>query len=151
MKIEELLNELQDIINEAKVLPLSGGKVIVDTEKILDVLDDIQDTLPMELRQAKNIVADRSQIVAEAKKEADDIIRIAEERKRSLVQQSEIIQEAKLQAGEMIADAKNKTAEMRKAANDYVDSIMKKVDDAISEQLAEMRKTRQSIKQSQRG
>lgn len=150
MKIEELINELQDVINEAKVLPLSGGKVVVDTEKVLDILDDIQDTLPLEVRQAKNIVADRGQIISEAKKEAEDIVRAAEERKKAMIKQSEIVHQATLQANEILADAKAKTAEMRKAANEYVDNMMRKADEALSEQLAELKKTRQNIKQSQR-
>ena len=85
MRVDELINELQDMIADAKTLPLSGGKVIVEAEKIYDILDEIQDTLPAEVRQAKNIVADRSQIIAEAKKEADDIIRAAEERKKAMI------------------------------------------------------------------
>ena len=71
MRVEELLNEIQDIMNEAKSVPLTGGKSLVDTEKVLDILDEINDTLPSEVRQAKNIVADRGQIIAEAKKEKE--------------------------------------------------------------------------------
>ena len=74
MRVEELLNEIQDMMNDAKSVPLTGGKALVDTEKVLDILDEINDTLPSEVRQAKNIVADRSQIIAEAKKEAEEII-----------------------------------------------------------------------------
>ena len=70
MRVEDLINELEDMMNDAKVLPLTGGKAVVDTEAVLDILDDIQDALPGEVRQAKSIVADRSQILAEAKKEA---------------------------------------------------------------------------------
>lgn len=150
MKVEELINELQDIMNEAKVLPLTGGKAVVDTEHVLDILDEISDALPMEVRQAKNIVADRGQIISEAKKEAEDIIRAAEERKKIMVNQSEIVRQATEQANLIINDAKSKTIEMRKAANEYVDEIMKRTDEAITTQLTELKKTRQSIKQSQR-
>lgn len=85
MRVEDLINELEDMMNDAKVLPLTGGKAVVDTEAVLDILDDIQDALPGEVRQAKSIVADRSQILAEAKKEAEEIIRAGEEKKKQLL------------------------------------------------------------------
>ena len=146
MRVDELITELQDMIADSKTLPLSGGKVIVEAEKIYDILDEIQDTLPAEVRQAKNIVADRSQIIAEAKKEAEDIIRAAEERKKQMIDQSEVMREARAEATELLNDVKAKAAEMRKAANDYVDNIMKRTDDAITAQLTELRKTRQNLR-----
>ena len=151
MRVDELITELQDLIADAKTLPLSGGKVIVEAEKIYDILDEIQDTLPAEVRQAKNIVADRGQIIAEAKKEAEDIIRGAEERKKQMIEQSEIMREAKAEAAELLNDVKVKAAEMRKAANDYVENIMKRTDDAITAQLTELRKTRQNLRITKKG
>jgi F0F1-type ATP synthase membrane subunit b/b' len=146
MRVDELISELQDLVADSKTLPLSGGKVIVDAEKIYDILDEIQDTLPAEVRQAKNIVADRGQIISEAKKEADDIIRAAEERKKQMIEQSEVMREAKAESTELINAAKAKSAEIRKAANDYVENIMKRTDDAITAQLTELRKTRQNLR-----
>lgn len=146
MRVDDLIVELQDLIADSKTLPLSGGKVIVEAEKVYDILDEIQDTLPAEVRQAKNIVADRSQIIAEAKKESDDIIRAAEERKKAMIDQSEIMRAAKAEAAELMNDVKAKTAEMRKAANDYVENLMKRTDDAITAQLTELRKTRQNLR-----
>ena len=146
MRVDELINELQDLVADAKSVPLTGGKVMVEAEKIYDILDEIQDTLPAEVRQAKNIVSDRSQIIAEAKKEAEDIIRAAEDRRKSLIDQSEIMRAAKAEANELLNEVKSKAAEMRKAANDYVENIMKKTDDAITAQLTELRKTRQNLR-----
>ena len=151
MRVDELISELQDLVADSKTLPLSGGKVIIDAEKIYDILDEIQDTLPAEVRQAKNIVADRSQIIAEAKKEADDIIRAAEERKKQMIEQSEVMREAKAESAELINAAKAKSAEIRKAANDYVENVMKRTDDAITAQLTELRKTRQNLRITKKG
>ncbi len=146
MRVDELIQELQDLVAGAKTMPLSGGKVIIEADKIYDILDEIQDTLPAEVRQAKNIVADRSQIIAEAKKESEDIIRGAEERKKAMIEQSEVMREAKAEAAELLNDAKGKASEIRKAANDYVENVMKRTDDAITAQLTELRKTRQNLR-----
>ena len=79
MRVDDLILELQDMVNDAKAFPLSREKkVLVSSDRILDILDEIEDTLPSEIRQAKNIVADREQILAEAKRGGEDIIRQAE-------------------------------------------------------------------------
>lgn len=150
MKVEDLVIELREYIEDAKVLPLSGGKCVVDVEHIKEILDDIEETLPQEVRQAKAIVADRSQIIADAKSEAESIVRSAEERKKGLVTQNEIVRQAQAEANEIITDAKAKAREMRKAVNEYVDEMMKRTDELLTQQVNEVKKTRQNIKASQR-
>lgn len=70
MKVEDLIIELREVIDDAKTLPLSGGKSVIDADHIKEILDDIEETLPQEVRQAKAIVADRAQIISDAKKRA---------------------------------------------------------------------------------
>lgn len=143
MRVEDLINELEDMMNDAKVLPLTGGKAVVDTEAVLDILDDIQDALPGEVRQAKSIVADRSQILAEAKKEAEEIIRAGEEKKKQLVAEDEITKQAQAQAADILSDAKKKSSEMKKAANGYVTDLMKRADETLTDLQTKSSKTRQ--------
>ena len=121
MKVEDLILQLQDVISAAKSMPFSGGKVMVSSDEIYDILDQIQDAMPAEVRQAKNIVADRKQILAEANRESENIIRSAEERKKAMLNQNELVREAQAKAKEIVDDAKQKSAEIRKAANVYVD------------------------------
>lgn len=82
MKVEDLIIELREVIDDAKTLPLSGGKSVIDADHIKEILDDIEETLPQEVRQAKAIVADRAQIISDAKKEGESILRSAEERRK---------------------------------------------------------------------
>ncbi len=150
MKVEDLLLELRETIEDAKVLPLSGGKSVIDVESLKELLDDIEDTLPQEVRQAKAIVADRQKIIADAKAEAESIIRSAEDKKKSLVTQNEIVRQAQAEANEIITDAKLKSRDMRKAANGYVDEMLRQADEMLTAQVNEIKKTRQNIKASQR-
>lgn len=145
-RVEELINELQGIMEEAKAVPLTGGKALIDTETVMDILDEIRDSLPSEVRQAKNIVADRGQIIAEARKEAEGIIRDAEQRREKLIEKEAVVIDAKNRATEIENATKAKLFEMKKAATDFVEDIMKKADEALAEQLTELRKTRQNIK-----
>lgn len=158
MRVDDLILELQDMVNNARVMPLSKDKkVLVSGERIFDILDEMEDTLPSEIRQAKNIVADREQIIAEAKSNGEEIIRQAEERRKVMVSEHEITHAAEAQAREIIADAKKKANDITKAANSYVDDIMKRTDEAvtacakdISAIGQDIRKTRQNFKQSKK-
>ena len=90
MNVSSLLDELDEMIDSAWNMPLSGGKALVDAERVREIVDKIRSSLPQEIRQAKAIVSDRSQIIADAKREAETVVRVAEERARVMVNQDEI-------------------------------------------------------------
>lgn len=148
--IEDLIDEMYDLLDKGWKMPLSAGKVFVDGEEVRQILDDIKEEIPSEVQKAKAIVADRAQILSEAQREAETIIRVAEEKAKAMVNQDEIVRQAQQKANELIAQAQQKFKEMRKASNDYVDDLMRRTDESLSENLAELRRTRQSIKTSQR-
>ena len=148
--VDELMEELYSVVERAWHLPLSGGKAMVDGNEVKLLLDELRDNLPQETRQARAIVADRNQIIADAKREAEGIVRGAEDRAKRMVAQDEITKQANEQANSMINQANNKSREIRKATSEYVDDLLRRTDDALAEGLAELRKTRQGIKASQR-
>ena len=148
--VDELMEELYSVVERAWHLPLSGGKAMVDGNEVKLLLDELRDNLPQETLQARAIVADRNQIIADAKREAEGIVRGAEDRAKRMVAQDEITKQAHEQANSMINQANNKSREIRKATSEYVDDLLRRTDDALAESLAELRKTRQGIKASQR-
>ena len=150
LNVEELIDELYDMVEKAWNLPLSRGRAMLDVEEVKEILDEIREALPQEIRQAKAIVADRSQIISDARREAETIVRVAEERARTLVNQDEIVRQAQQKANEMLAQAQARFREMRKASNEYIEDLMKRADEGLSSNLAELRKTRQNIKASLR-
>ena len=75
--VEDLIDELYDVLEKGWSLPLSGGKSFIDTEEARQILDEIREAIPAEVRKAKAIVADRAQIISEAQREAETIVRVA--------------------------------------------------------------------------
>lgn len=148
--IEDLIDEMYDVLDKGWKMPLSSGKVLVDSEEIRAILDDIRDVFPEEISQAKTIVAEHGQIINEAKREADNIISAAEERAKTLVAQQEIVHQAQQRANEMLGVAQQQARDTKRACNEYVEEIMRRTDESLSESLNELRKTRQNIKNSQR-
>lgn len=150
MSVDDLIDELYEMVDKAWSLPLSRGRAVLDGDEVKQVLDEIRANMPQEIRQAKAIVADRTQILDDARREAETVLRVAQERARTLVSQDEIVRQAQQKANELTSQTQAKTREMRKASNDYIDDLMKRTDDGLSQILAELRRTRQNIRASQR-
>lgn len=145
MKLEMLIDELQEIVDSAFALPLSGGKMVVNVERLKDIISEMKANIPQEIRQAKNIVADRTKILSDAKKEAENIVQVAEARAKELTDRHEITRNAQQSADDILSKANEEAEKIRSAANVYIENIMKKADDGLSENLAQLQKTRQSL------
>lgn len=150
MNVDDLIDELYDMVEKAWSLPLSRGRAVLDGEQVRQILDEIRETLPQEIHQAKAIVADRSQILADAKREAETTVRVAQERAKALIAQDAVTRESQQRASEIVSQAQAKSREMRRATNEYVDDLMKRTDEELTQLLAEARKIRQSIRASQK-
>ncbi len=143
MTLDELLEQFDEVLDSGIKIP--GKKTVVDIEKLRAVVDDIRLNIPSEIKQARGIVADRTEIITTAKREADGIIRSAEDRAKALVAEQEIVRLAQEKATEIIANAQSKCRDMRKAAQEFVDDIMKRADEGLTSNLAEIRKTRAAL------
>ncbi len=143
MTLDELLEQFDEVLDGGIKIP--GKKTVVDIEKLRAVVDDIRLNIPSEIKQARGIVADRTDIITTAKHEADGIIRSAEERAKEMVAKEEIVKLAQEKAAEIISNAQTKSREMRKAAQDFVDDIMRRADEGLTANLGEIRKTRASL------
>ena len=146
MNIEEVLDLLDELLDKSWGLPLSGGRCVVDAEKVRDFIDDIRINLPTEIKQAKAIVSDRSEILDAAHREAEGIIRKAEERAKALIAQEEIIKISQTKASEILAQTQMQSREIRQAAQSFSDDILRVTEEAIANSLSEVKQTRQALR-----
>jgi ABC-type transporter Mla subunit MlaD len=146
VSVEEILEKIEDMIDKAWSMPLSGGKCLVEADTLRDLLDDIRGNLPSEIRQAKAIVADRADIINTARQEAESIIRSAEERQRSMVSREEIVLQAQAKANEVLTKTQKRTKEMRKSAQDFTENLLKKTEETLAAQLVEIRQAKQAVR-----
>ena len=151
MKLEMLIDELQEVVDDAFTLPLSCGKTVVNTERLREIIEDMRTNIPADIKHAKAVAADRATILKKAKEEAETIVQNAEEKAQTMVNQSEIVRQAQQKASEIIYAANTQAAEIKKAAGNYVDNLMKKADEELSKSLADIKKTRQELKNYQQG
>ncbi len=140
--VESIITVLYDTIQDAKSLPLGADKCIIERDKVLDMLDEIIAQLPGELKQSRAIVESRNELIGQARREAETIIRQAQEKANQLVSEEAIYQEAKRQCQEMAMQTQVRMAELRKASNEYMDDALRRTEEAIAQSLSEVRDTR---------
>ena len=131
MEIFTLLETLEDILERSKSVPFTE-KAIVDKEEVLEIIKDIRLKLPDELKQAKWIKEERARILDEAQKEADGIVREAENRIISMIDEHEITRKAYEQKAEIIETANEMSTEITKGTKDYADGILEDLEKAIN-------------------
>ena len=148
MNVNELLDTIEDALEESAGMPLSGGKRIVDVEQIRDYLDEIRQNLPVELRQAQQIVNDRAQIVDSANAQAQAIVKKAEERARILVSDAEIVKAAQQRAAEITVAAQTEARTLRQTVTDYCESMLRTTEETMAENAAQVKNIRTSLRQN---
>ncbi len=140
--IEEIISALYDMIQDARAVPLAADKCFLERDKALDMLDEIIAQLPAELKQSRAIVESRNELIGQARREAESIVRKAQEEAERLVSQQAIYQEAKRQCVEMVEQTKAQIAGLRKASNQYMDDALARTEAAIAQSLEEIKDTR---------
>lgn len=140
--IEDIITSLYDMIQDARALPLGADKCILERDKVLDMLDEVIAQMPNELKQARTIVESRNELIGQARREAEGVIRQAQEKARQMVTQEAIYQEAKRKCQEMVQQTQEQIAQLRKVSNEYMDDALRRTEEAIAQSLGEVRDTR---------
>lgn len=148
MNIDELLDLMEETLEDATGLPFAGGKRVVDIDKLQDIIDEVRLNLPTEVRQARAIVNDRADIVADAKQEAEALVRKAEERARILVGEQEIVKAAQQRAAEIVGGAQTQAREMRTTVTEYCENMLRVTEEQLARNAAEVKTVRANLRQT---
>ena len=140
--VEELLDMLFDMVDEAKNVPLSSDKCMIERDRALDLIDDIRAQFPVELSEAKKLMASRADMIASAKREADLIKRQAEDRAKQILAEDELTAQARQRGNEMLRQAEERSRELRQAANAYCEDALRRTEEAVAEAYDEIKKSR---------
>ena len=139
---EDIIGALYDMIQDARSVPLNADKCMVERDKVLDMLDEIITQLPSELKQSRTIVESRNELISQARREAEGIIRQAQEEAKELVDHEAIYVEARRRSEELVKQTQAKIEAIKKAGNDYMDGNLMQTEEVMAKALAEVRQTR---------
>ena len=144
MDVLVLIDKLDDLVHNAKPVPLTD-QVRVDREEIYDLLDQMRATIPEEIKQARWIMKERQEMLAEAKRESERILKEARDQQQRLVSQEEITLQAERAAEEIVEDANARAREIRLGAEDYADEILNTLEVNLSKFIAAVQRGRERL------
>src|SRR5438477_9554002 len=134
MDVLFLIDKLDDLVHNAKAVPLTD-QVRIDREEIYDILDQMRATIPEEIKQARWIVKERQEMLAEAKRECDRLLGEAREQAAREASQTEIVKLAERQAQEIVEDARREAREQRLETEDWIDGMPSTLDQDLDKFL----------------
>ena len=143
---EDIIGALYDMVQDARSMPLASDKCILERDRVLDMLDEIIAQLPSELKQSRTIVESGNELISQARREAEGILREAQEKANQMLTKEAIYAEAKKRSEELVGQTQNRINQLRKAGNDYMDESLRETEEAISKALAEVRDTRMKFR-----
>lgn len=142
-KIDQIIEEIEDYIESCKFQPLSSTKIIVNKEEIMELIAELRQRTPEEVKRYQKMISNKEAILADAHAKADTIISQAQFQKNELVKEHEIMQQAYAQANEVVSmaqgqaqqimdEATNDANEIRMGAIAYADAMLKSIEDLLS-------------------
>ena len=143
MEILQIVDEIEDVVEKAYSL---FGYAITNKEDLLTMIDEIRLKMPDELKQARWVKEERDRIIAEAKAEADKIVKDTQDKVIALIDEHEITRSAKEKANAILDEARRQEAEMHRNAIAYADSLLERIDKTSSVVLDEIRESRRQLK-----
>lgn len=154
--IEETISTLYEMVQDAWSLPLGADKCVLERDKVLDLLDEINNQLPGEFKQAKTIVDARNEVITNAKREAETVMKQAQLKAKELTTQDLIYKTAQSEANKLMDDTKaqaeavvkntqDKLSELKRVTNEYVVDALKRTEEAVAEALREVESAREKF------
>ena len=144
MDVLVLIDKLDDLVHNAKAVPLTD-QVRIDREEIYDILDQMRATIPEEIKQARWIVKERQEMLAEAKREVDRLLAEAREQAVREASQTEIVKIAERQADEIVDDARRSAREMKLEMEDWADNQLASLEVNLERFLTAVRRGRERL------
>lgn len=145
-RIEQIISDIEEYIDSCKSQALSKGKIIVDKEEISELLEELREKTPEEIRRYQKIIANRDAILSDAQAKADAILAQAQIQTNELVSEHQIMQQAYAQANEVVSIATNQAQEIldkatedanniRTAAIEYTDNLLSNLENIVSHSI----------------
>lgn len=141
-EITRLIDMLYERVEEAKAPALKPNLSMVDRNEILDLLDELRDEIPAEIKRAQELLAARERFVDEAKRDVERMLRQAELEAKTKVSESEVLYTAKEKANQIVARAEERSRQLYQVTNEYSENALSRTEDAIRMALEEVQQSR---------
>ena len=147
MDILQMIDRLEELLNESRPLPFTHN-VIVDEDRMLDLIDQMRVSIPEEVKKAQQLLAQRDRLLAQAQEEANRTIAIAREKSDQLIERDQVVQTAYTQAEQIKAQAENAALVIRQDADNYVMETLRNLEMEMERTLNQVRNGIRTLQQN---
>jgi len=148
--ILHLIDRLEELLNQSRPLWFTHN-VIVDEDRILDLIDQMRVAIPEEVKKAQQIVAQKNRIMAQAQEEANRTVAIAKEKQEQHLERDAIVQAAQARADEILNNARLEVENTRHQADEYVIDTLRRLEVEMDRYLNQVRNGILSLQRDQPG
>ena len=148
MDILHLIDRLEELFNESRAVPLTRN-VMVDEDKMLDIIDQMRIAIPEEVKKAQQLLAQRDRVMAQAQEEANRTVDLARQKADDLVQRDLIVQEAQRRAEQIVSQARLDADATRRDADDYVVDALTHLQNELERLSTQVRNGIQTVEDDQ--
>lgn len=144
MNAHALIAELRRLVEEARSMPMSASAV-VNRAELLDLLAQLDTAVDVEIADAKQVVADKDDVVAEGRREAEQLLHEARLERDRLVSDTEVYRLAQRQADDLLVEARTEAEGLRREADEYVDGRFAEFEITLDRTLETIRRGRERL------
>lgn len=118
MDILHLVDRLEELFNDSRPIPLTSN-VIVDEDRMLDLIDQMRIAIPEAVKDAQKLVAEKDRTLAQAQEEANRTIKLARDKSDGMLDRDSIVEAAQARADQILDQARLDAEVIRQEADDY--------------------------------
>jgi cell division septum initiation protein DivIVA len=137
MDLAGRLQQLEEMVRDAKSMPLSSS-ALVNRDEVLELITDMKEAVPDEIRQARWVVKDREELLAKARRDAEATVEQGRAEQLRLASNEAVVQRAKEEAERIVQDAADEARRLKLEAEDYVDAKLAQFEATLQRILEEM-------------
>jgi nitrogen-specific signal transduction histidine kinase len=150
MDILQMIDRLEELLNESRPLPFTHN-VIVDEDRMLDLIDQMRVSIPEEVKKAQQLLAQRDRLIAQAQEEANRTVTLARDRSTELVERDQVVQAAYNQSEQIKAQAIADSEAIRREADQYVLETLRNLEIEMERAITQVRNGIRSLQEEERG
>jgi F0F1-type ATP synthase membrane subunit b/b' len=144
MDLAARLQQLEDLVRDAKSMPLSSS-ALLNRDEVLEIVTEMKESLPEEIKQARWVVKDREELLAKARRDAEAMVEQARQEQLRLASHEAVVQRAQQEAERIISESEEEARRMRLEAEDYVDAKLAQFEIALQRITEELGTTSDAL------
>jgi cell division septum initiation protein DivIVA len=128
IELDDLIDELEDALAEGRRMPFSGGRLLVDEGRILEIIDRMRVAIPEEHKRARRIVQEQERLIAEA-----------QARVQQVLEERGLLEAVNSERARLLQQAEQEAALVRAGADDYARQVLDELDERLTKLVTSVR------------